>query len=300
MRRKNGFIDVNKMLQDIGVYETATSDLKNNSKIIDISMYMSQDITFGFDYNGTTYFYKYDEEIIPYNELVAEELAKDFGLSCIDYDLAILNDKKGVISKNYQKDNVSYINGEDIIIDYYECKGLDIDKYNNLEAIWDALEYRYKDFPNRKEIVANLMKKIVDIFIFDIITSQRDRHLENWQIIESEKDIDIAPLFDNERILVSEAENIFLLLTIEEKISGNLFENLEVFLNVSSADYRNIIKEKMWIISDENLQSVFKRIENKTEYPMPQSEKEYYLRKYQNHRKQLQQVLENNENIRKR
>ncbi len=47
------------------------------------------------------------------------------------------------------------------------------------------------------------MKKIVDIYLFDIITCQSDRHSGNWQIIEFGDNIDICLLYDNECILTN-------------------------------------------------------------------------------------------------
>lgn len=297
MRRNKGFIDVSKMLHDIGVNYTDISSLKCNAKIIDVAINYETDLVFGFDYYGTTYFFKYDEDIEPYNELVAEELAKDFGLDCIDYDLAILNDKKGVISKNYKQNGVNYIDGEDIIIDYYEASGLDIEKQNNLESVWDALEYRYKNLPNKREVIQKLMDKLVNIFIFDIITCQSDRHPCNWQVMESKDDIDVVPLFDNERIGISYNKYVFCSLTSTEEVCGDLFENLASFLKMSSKDYRDITLEKISIISDENLYKVFNRIEDKTGCPMPQDKKEFYLANFRNHRNKLQEILKMSENI---
>lgn len=300
MKRKDEFIDVDKMLQEIGITDTSIDNLKKNNKVkfIEHLKLFNENIHFSFTHNGITYYFKYDEDINPYNELVAEELAKDFNIPHIKYDLAIYNSKKGVISTDFKEENINYIKGEDILSGFY-IPDDDIEIHNNLEEIWATLEYRYKNHPNKTDITKKLMKRIVDIFMFDIITCQCDRHPNNWQIMESVDDVDVVPIFDNERIISYIYENN-VCLTMEEKSSGNLYKNLHVFLNVSSEEYYNLIKDKMWIISGENLTSVFKRIEDKTGYPMSLEEKNDYLDAYEIHREKLQRVLNSNEIIRKR
>lgn len=184
MERINGFIDVDKMLKQLGIEYTNIDSLKNESRINRINSFHNMFIHLEFDYNGETYFYKYNEDIPPYSELVAEELAKDYGLPCVSYDLATLNGIKGVISKSYKKSNVNYISANVLLSNtfdrFHDGKCLNIDEYNNLDSIWTALDYRYRDRENKVEITHHLMKQIVDIFLFDIITCQSDRSASNW------------------------------------------------------------------------------------------------------------------------
>lgn len=303
MRHKEGFIDVDEMLQEIGVKTTSIDSILNNSRINKINC-DDFGLLFSFDYNNDTYFYKcnsflLDSSVIPYNELIAFELAKDFGLLCVNYDLAMVCSNKGVLSKNFQRDNFKYVSGKSIILDYYDCEYQDINLYNSLESLWNAFDYRYKDYHNKSEIVDKLMKKLVDIYIFDIITCQCDRRSTNWQVMESENQIDIAPLFDNERILVRTEEQAYVSLTMHKGNSENLWDSLKAFLEVSDPEYKNIITEKLWIISNENLESVFKNIENRINYFIPVYIKEYYLTLFQKHKELLEKNLNLEENIRK-
>ena len=41
-----------------------------------------------------------------------------------------------------------------------------------------------------------------------------------------------------------------------------------------------------------NLESIFERIENKTEYPLPNDIKKHYLKEFKNHREKLERLLE--------
>ena len=104
---------------------------------------------------------------------------------------------------------------------------------------------------------------------------------------------------DNEQIFISWQGNTYLTLLVDEDSSYSSIKNLETFKNISSDEYCDFIKNKLWIISDKNLESIFEKIKSKTGHPMPQEMKDYYLKEYQEHRKKLEKVL-NDENIRKR
>ena len=74
-------------------------------------------------------------------------------------------------------------------------------KSNNLYDIWNVLEI-YAKINNVKIDIEDSMDKLINMFIFDIITSQGDRHADNWGIIINRKNntIRICPLYDNSGI----------------------------------------------------------------------------------------------------
>ena len=301
MTRKEGFIEVDKMLQELGV-DTMSLQTIMESPLITVIDGNTHDIVLSFCYHNEIYFYKYSniKYIDPYNELVAEELAKDYGISCANYDLAILNSKKGVLSKNLKKNDVTYISGDDLIIN--ARKDTHIRSFHTLEGVWDSLEYRYYHYTNKRDIISHLMKKIVDIYLFDIILCHCDRHSQNWMIMENGSTVDIAPIYDNERILAISGDEADLSLCMYSNgwtDYENLWKSIRSFQGASSENYRNIIKEKLWIIGEENLGKVFERVEKKTGYPMPEERKNFYLSNYQEHKKRLEEVLEK-EDTRKR
>lgn len=293
MNRIDGYINLDEILKNKNVDITSV-DTIIQSPLVKIAPNSNYILLIELD--NELYYFKYKKFISPYNELVINELAKDFGISTVDYDLAILNGKKGVLSKHFRKEDATYITGEKLLND------IDCDAFgtaNNLETIWYALEHRYKDHFNKEKVVENLMNKIVNMFIFDIIVGQTDRHALNWEIEECENNIDIAPIYDNEQIFINWQGNTYLTLLVDEDSSYSSIKNLETFKNISSDEYCDFIKNKLWIISDKNLESIFEKIKSKTGHPMPQEMKDYYLKEYQEHRKKLEKVL-NDENIRKR
>lgn len=61
MERINGFINVDKMLKEIGVEHTNIDSLKNEIKINRIDKFFGLFLRLEFDYYGETYFYKCNE-----------------------------------------------------------------------------------------------------------------------------------------------------------------------------------------------------------------------------------------------
>ncbi len=294
MTRNNGFIDLNKILRKININTTNLNSILASPKITLIHQ-PPLNLVFSFEYEQETYFFKHSSET-PYNELVSFYLLQDFGLNSLEYDLAELKFRKGVLSKNFKKEDTNYIYLEDILMDYWKIDIIDVEDYNNLEDIWDALENRYQNYENKREIIEKLMKKIVDIFLFDIICGNQDRHSGNLVIAENQDDVDIQ-LFDNERIL---SQNEIVSLTMNDNSRQNLWIALKKFLKISSDDFKKIITEKLWIISDENLDWVFQRIENTTGYPIPENEENYYLEEFRNRRKKIITFLEKQEQRKKK
>jgi len=199
MARKEGFVEVDEMLKEIGVNTMITRTIKE-SPLVNVIHDEPYSLVFSFDYHGKTYYYKFTDykEISPYNELIAEELAHDFGIPCVDYDLAVLGDiREGNISKDYKRPDANYLTGQDILYSFYSKtmnfgdSFLDENRYNSLENIWDALEYRYQFHPDKREVIRSLMEKLVNIYLFDVLVCQSDRHSGNWMIEEKENNIDI-------------------------------------------------------------------------------------------------------------
>ena len=74
-------------------------------------------------------------------------------------------------------------------------------KSNNLYDIWNVIEI-YSRINKVNVNIEEFMNNLINMFIFDIITSQGDRHADNWSIIKNNKDnsIRLCPLYDNSGI----------------------------------------------------------------------------------------------------
>lgn len=298
--REKGYINLNKILN----IPSKTSlkeliELLKNDKRVTIQDTNDSNgnfqLVFSFKYNEIEYFYKYDcpkepFKVSPYNELISCEIADDLKIPHVDYALATIGGFKGLISQDFRKSNVKYISGKEFLIANHPLGNKDnITSLNNLEDIWLALEKHYNMNPTYQNVVSDVMNKIVKMFIFDIITGQVDRDYSNWYLIEyPDGTLDLQPLFDNIRILMLHhrlaperyPEVSKILLTVNQDTSRFCEENLEEFLKISDEDFIDSFSNSLWVISLENIQEIFKRIEKKTGYPIPEELKSFYLKEF--------------------
>ena len=155
---------------------------------------------------------------------------------------------------------------------------VDAYKYNNLRGIWHCLEVYFKDYPNMQEIVAKLMMKIVKLFIFDLVTGQEDRHEENWGVVIYENgDVDLQPIFDNSRSLEDDPEFVYYGLSLEGNSISENDKMIQEFLNVSSSEFSDILPNYLWVIGEENINKIFKLIEEQINCEIPPNIKRYYI-----------------------
>ena len=197
---------------------------------------------YNFKIDNDTYYFKE----VPNRELVMEMISKSIafllGIPYLKESIAILNDKYGLLSKSYLKDddksynlhnlmqNYFYGNNDDELLDYRKLASL-----NNLEDIWFALEDRYED----KNIVKNLMDGITNIFMFDLLVGESDRTLRNIEIIESYNTVTLAPLYDTSSIFSDTNTKLGI---DEEDYLKNDIDKLNKFLEYSD----NSSKEKFY------------------------------------------------------
>ena len=192
------------------------------------------------------YNFKIDNDIyyfkeVPNRELVMEMISKSIafllGIPYLKESIAILNDKYGLLSKSYLKENDKSYNLHNLMQNYfyeYNDELLDYKKLaslNNLEDTWFALEDRYED----EDIVKSLMDGITNIFMFDLLIGESDRTLRNIEIIESDNNIVLAPLYDTSSILTD--KNTTLGVDENDYLKSDI-EKLDKFLENSDSSYK--------------------------------------------------------------
>ena len=228
-RDSSGFIDIEKM---------------NINNITEVRNYDG----FSFMYEGERYYFKRVRSIEHiYNEMIAFELAQDFGIESIPYDLASYDNNIGFLSKDFFNPCMVYL--EDILINFY---GNDKDKCN-LNDVCFVLEER---FP--KEVKDRIEKQLIDLLMFDLIIGNPDRHDRN--IIIDIKKGGLAPIFDNELLLTNEPYD-------DERYCFSLISGEKNTLNsfLSFMDEETVKKfvSKIDIISTDNIIKIIDRVEKK-------------------------------------
>lgn len=309
MERIDGFLNLNEILhvsheKDIDKF---LKKLKKNNKIKIIKKRkesVNKQFVFSFIYNNKRYYFKFDslvdknkDLVYPYNELIAYFIAKDMGLDSIFYDLAIVGEFKGVISKDFKEKNAKYIAGDELLKCIY---GEDFSEHNSLIDIWHALEIYYQDLFNKKAVVSGIMYDLVKMFIFDMLLGNEDRHCSNWGIVEQlDGSKNLQPIYDNSRIVTDWAILLNMGLNIDNK-TRSIEELVERFQRESSDEFSLMLSNFLWVISEENIRKIFDLIEEQTKSSISQNIKDWYLTRFEDyynfyydiiHRKTLKRTL---------
>lgn len=253
-----GFIDLDKL------------HIKNK-KVINVFN------SFSFIFNGKRYFFKELKNTNQcYNELIGYELARDFGLLAVPYDLASYDGFCGYISENYLRDGYVYL--EDILKKYYSNT-----RYkNNLNDAVIAISNVYSE-----EFANNIRFDLIKLLMFDIIIGNYDRHDKNIIIDEKHARLGVVP--DNEMMLSSDA-------MYNQYYGFKMFDGdrntLDNLLSYLDEDGLRFFMSKIQIISNENIESVMKRVETKIGRPMIAPLKQELNKKFGDYYRYLVRVVQ--------
>ncbi len=317
--REKGFLNINSYfsnilgrecddldeLYELGLIDIETSGISNKFWITD-PITKNHLVLFKQTHMNNDYYY----------ELFSEEISKLMGMETAHYDLAKFNGELGVISYNYKDPLDKSYSGTQIISDFYQkkleddlllSKLYDIDYYkdnqdeatyklNNLESIWSILEERYQNNPLRQKIVYQIMDKLVDILIFDCLTSHSDRHSDNWSIVEKEDGNISLPQYDTNMIFGSNDYHDYTLELIasnkRSKVGFNAMQVLDDFLKISDQSYLERCSEKIKILEN-NYRLIPQMIEERIEYSIPLAVKEDFYDHCFNNIRNAKGVLKN-------
>lgn len=235
---------------------------------------------YNFKMDNDTYYFKE----VPNRELVMEMISKSIafllGIPYLKESIAILNDKYGLLSKSYLKDddksynlhnlmqNYFYENNDDELLDYRKLASL-----NNLEDIWFALEDRYED----KNIVKNLMVGITNIFMFDLLVGESDRTLRNIEIIESYNTVTLAPLYDTSSIL---ADKSTALGVDENDYLKSDLDKLDKFIENSDTAYKEKFYSYLNTLDSIGIEKIIEETERENDFIIDNNLKNEIITKF--------------------
>lgn len=288
MNRISGFLDLNEI----------------DSFLIENSVYSNDH--YWVEINNEEYYYKITN--FPYHEVVCSELGKQMGLDIAEYDLATYRGNFGVISKSYHKPRAEYIPGYEVLYNYWKSskkivrdmglKRIDWRKtfigpeyvyMNNLETIWQALEYLYGNKYPKDQIFACFFS-IVEEFIFCILTGQYDKSSHNWELEITKDKMVKVPIYDNEASFPSEEHKVTFSVGMKDSLH-NMSEVLHNFLRYSSSEYIELFLEMYNKSSREVFDGVIASIERQTQCEIPLRVKEELVDNYETNRQIIQGVL---------
>lgn len=227
MKRVNGYKDLDEYFRRFTKAKNISLATLEEKGLVKQSINGASAL-FWFKYHGVKVLYKiYENEYSCFSELISEELTRFLGFKSARYDLATFNNHIGVITYDFKDPKYEYITIYQILnnyvhkcelqegekfgdLKYYKYGNIAIDPIdirNNLEDIWNAIEfYLYNETSFEPEVipdlVAEVLKRITDYFGCQIISGNFDFHGSNIMLYYSENDgiFDVAPLYDNEDI----------------------------------------------------------------------------------------------------
>ena len=228
--------------------------------------------SFRFVYKNDLYYFKKVKSINQsYNELIGYELAKDFGLDAIQYDIGSYYGFIGFISKDYS--NKGYCFLEQYIENYYG-------KFSKRNNIHDVSIMFHDTFG--EDVANNIMNDLYRLLMFDIIIANSDRHDRN--ILIDSSTLRLGPVFDNEMLLNEDYYFSF-------SVTGRDDNTISEFLSILSPQELEFFVNKIEIINRDNLLKVFNRIEKKIGTSMVDSIKNEVLKKYSDYYEYLKKVV---------
>ena len=234
------------------------------------------------------YNFKIDNDIyyfkeVPNRELVMEMISKSIafllGIPYLKESIAILNDKYGLLSKSYLKENDKSYNLHNLMQNYfyeYNDELLDYKKLaslNNLEDTWFAIEDRYED----EDIVKSLMDGITNIFMFDLLIGESDRTLRNIEVIESDNNIVLAPLYDTSSILTD--KNTALGVDEDDYLKSDI-EKLDKFLENSDSSYKEKFYSYLNTLDSIGIEKIIEETEIENDFIINDSLKDEIITKF--------------------
>lgn len=259
-----------------------------------------------FYINNKEYYFK--PTSLAYNELVCSEIANLLNVNCVQYDLAILNRKEGVISESYRKENATYIQGCDILekfwVDNKEfvnemgLRNFDWKKnwvgpnyihMNNLEIIWPCFYSLYKKYP--EEQIQKCINDLILQFIFMILTCQHDRGAHQWELEETPETISIVPMYDNEASF-PDSEIWTGMSTGFGDCEQSPSVVLKEFLTISSSEYVNLFLEKFNLLTEDAFIKAIHLVENKISAAIPLNDKDKLITNFRRNRSNIEKILE--------
>ncbi len=308
MIRNNGFLNLNDYYRKI--------KKKNNwhnydflmNGIIEPSLY--SDSHYWLKLEGKKYYFKPTN--YPYHEILGYHIAKYLGFNVCFYDLAELKNSehenvKGVISESYRIKNAKYIPGNEVLKEYFEkeetivkAMGLTDEwqeyyegpyfmQMNNLEIIWQALEYRYR---NRNDVsIKDLLDDIINQYIFSILTRAHDRGSQNWEIEESAEGVKVCPIYDSE-ITFYDEENTVALSTSFVDNDASVKDSVKRFLSISSSEYIELFLDKHNSFQLDDLTYLIEKVEKQIKAEIPAEIKEEIINNFLLNQIEINEALE--------
>ena len=237
-------------------------------------------LVFKFRIGDEQYYFKYSHDTFVDGIFLADELLRQFSLPTSDHRLAHLGPLTGTIAKDYTASTSKHISLLEMMRTVYpECDTKTLSKKNNLEDIYEVLKIYFQNTVGRETAVQKLMSSIFDVFIFDLLTSNSHRDLDDLEILEYPNGItELAPIHSCEHIFPAITKEIRSSIGVksERETLVQIIENLN---SLNREDLLNGLLEKLNLLEDVSLEMDFKKIFRNTNYSISKNDRSMYYDK---------------------
>ena len=150
-------------------------------------------------------------------ETIASLILKESGLApnlFVEYKPCLINGKNGCYSKNFLKENESFITLYRL---YKNVTGRDLATVCSKMDYDDAIEYTVNFIKEHTKL--DIREYLANTFYLDMLILNEDRHFNNLGLIFDEKKFHIGPIFDNGKSFLIGNKKAKDCKKLEEKIS---------------------------------------------------------------------------------
>ena len=306
MERKLGYLDFNPLQDKMKIKERSQS--KNNGQLF----------CFAIDGLKRDYYFKecsYEDAI---TELIACEMYAKVKIPYVNYDLACINGRYGVISRSFKNEGYKYTSGRQIIDNYVDSLADDLIKYkgtsfesvieeeykkyadvmnakhtsNNFEFIAHAIEHHVKGRPD--EIISRyrILNRLAVYHMADIILLNQDRNKSNWVVEESENEIGLVPTFDSADAFKDKKWMALRVQPIDKDLHPtDTYIEFGEFMRRSDNRYYNRFLVMLRILTPDTLDECIGNVEEKIGCKIDEKLKEKIKQVYKIHYSKLKAIV---------
>ena len=255
------------------------------------------------DEEGKEYFFKGKLEENVIRELLAQEIAKRVNLDHVIYSRYRFNGEDGVISESFFEDGYKYIEGDNLIWHYisrtmktnpsylYDKK----DEYGeiilkdgqDLYIIWQAMEQRFKHYPNYEEQIVAFMDDLIYMMFFDLLIVNGDRKPYNWSIKYDEITFGLVKIYDND--LSFGARMGSKLNTSQEALTNE--QALTEFLEQSDDLVAEGAYDFFNIVTPENISEILEYVLKEHNFTLDEDDKKDLINTFNSNYRELMEVI---------
>lgn len=233
------------------------------------------------------YYYKDTNISEMFNELIGSVIAEEYGIDHLKY-INVVNEDGffGVISEDFAND-FTYLSMDSVFKDII---GLDYignyQKYNNLKDINLSIETKFN---------LDLSDFVSELFLFDSLTANSDRHPSNYGFLIKDGIVKPAPVFDNEMLLSEDGLDSLYGIKVNRNdgypYDYDIESNYLYKFFQNYGQYKDFYFSKLPIISDTNILRIIERVEDESKTLIPKVLKKGIIENFKCNNRMINEVM---------